>query len=63
MKAVICSIDGIPDHVAVLDTDEEAKTLRTELRLSGVFDRIDIITVMPTLELVRFAREEGAKLG
>ena len=61
MKAVICSIDGVPREVACCNGDEEA--LAAILNGQGyIFDRVDIVHVCSLEELRQYVEEEAADL-
>lgn len=57
MMAIICSVDGVPIDVAVVNDDYD---LKTALVLdAGAFDHVDVVTVTPIEELLEYARAEA----
>ena len=59
MKAIICSIDGVPSSVAVVNEDGVGE-LPAQLRQTQQYDRVDVVAVDTAADLLADARANAA---
>ena len=60
MKAIICSTDGIPQDVAVVNDIDYSVV--EGLRATEQWDRVDVVEVTPQFDLLAYARHEAQRL-
>jgi hypothetical protein len=61
MFAIICSIDGVPCDLAIVNTREEAHTLRQQLAGTPerrVWDRVDVRPTSTAAEMIELRDSE-----